>query len=248
MKKLLLILVIACLVCNVSAAAPLVIDNAGLLSAQEISDLTVELQNLRDTLGIDVVVVTEDDMGGVDSITYADNYYDENGYGDHGTLLLINMEQMEWWISTCGSCIDNVDIDAIESVMLPLLGEGSFYKAFATYADYVRMDMTGIEISDEVITATFGDARWFKGLGICLVIGIVIGGITVAVMSGGMKTVRTQSGASNYIKDGSLQLSIQEDRYLYTTVTKRPKPKNNSGGGVHSSSSGRSHGGGGGKF
>ena len=261
MKKIMMFLVILCLVCNVSAVAPLVVDNAGLLSSQEILDLTEQLEYIRDTLAIDVVVLTENSADTDDIAAYADDYYDYNGYSENGVLLLLDMERREWWISTCGTCIIHVDADEIGNNIVPLLSEGSYYKAFSYYGELVETAMDPDSIPGEVITATGNVSNWFDGIGRSIMIGIVVGGIVVAVMAGGMKSVRAQNSASNYVKDGSLQLSCREDRYLYQSVTKRPKPKNNSSsggsyrsssgrssGGSHRSSSGRSHGGGGGRF
>ena len=70
-------------------------------------------------------------------------------------------------------------------------------------------------------------ASWYDGLVLCLVGGLVIGGISVGVMAFNMKNVRNKSSASDYVEQGSLELRIQQDRYLYQTVTRRPKPKNN---------------------
>lgn len=69
--------------------------------------------------------------------------------------------------------------------------------------------------------------NWYNGLVPCLVAGFVIGGISVGVMAYNMKNVRNKSAASDYVEQGSLELRIQQDRYLYQTVTRRPKPKNN---------------------
>jgi len=41
-----------------------------------------------------------------------------------------------------------------------------------------------------------------------------------------MKTVRKENYAQNYIKDGSFNLSISRDIFLFSRVTKTAKPKN----------------------
>lgn len=75
---------------------------------------------------------------------------------------------------------------------------------------------------------SFSDAEnWYDGLAQCLLIGIVIGGICVGIMAYKMKSVRSKNSAGDYVERGSLVLRIQQDRYLYQTVTRRPKPKNN---------------------
>lgn len=92
---------------------------------------------------------------------------------------------------------------------------------------------------------------------ICLAIGLVVALIVVAVMRSKLKSVRRQAGANNYVKENSMVLTAEGDRYLYRHVDRVAKPKDDdddfhggsrSSGGFHTSSSGRSHGGGGGKF
>ncbi len=63
---------------------------------------------------------------------------------------------------------------------------------------------------------------------ISAVVGLVIAFIVVSIMKGQLKSVRKQSGAGNYIKDGSFRLTRSNDFFLYRTVSKTEKPKNNS--------------------
>ena len=88
---------------------------------------------------------------------------------------------------------------------------------------------------------------------ISIVIGAVIGGITVLIMRACMNTKRPQRSAGSYLNDSSYHLRTNQDLFLYSNVTKTriQQESSSSGGGgnsVHTSSSGRTHGGGGGKF
>ena len=70
-------------------------------------------------------------------------------------------------------------------------------------------------------------------------------------MNGKLKSVKFQTAADNYVKEGSMNITESRDLFLYRTVTSVAKPKNDdssSDGGFHSSSSGTSHGGSGGHF
>ena len=71
-------------------------------------------------------------------------------------------------------------------------------------------------------------------------------------MKGKLKTVRMQNFAGEYEIPGSMQVTGQNDVFLYANVvaTPKPEPSQSSGGGssTHSGSSGTSHGGGGGSF
>ena len=245
MKKVWILLVILCLAFTASAGTPLVVDNAGLLTAEQEQLLTQQLEGIRSELGIDVVILTENKLDGSNIKDYADNYYDYNGYADDGALLLLDMEKRQLRISTAGSCIEPVDAEVLAIQFIPYLKDGKYYEGFSLYAELVQ----------EAIIKQYGNPQteakasgWFDGLGIGLIVGLIIGGIVVAVMASSMKTVRPQKSAGDYVKDGSLELTRQEDRYLYQTVTRRAKPKNNSSGGTHRGSSGRIHGGGSGRF
>ena len=67
-----------------------------------------------------------------------------------------------------------------------------------------------------------------------------------------MNTAKPKGTAMEYIKKGSFKLTSEKDIFMYSTVTKKAKPKDNdnSAGGstTHVSSSGSEHGGGGGSF
>ena len=62
---------------------------------------------------------------------------------------------------------------------------------------------------------------------ISIVVGVIIGFIVVGVLKGQLKTVTHQSGAASYQVDGSLNLTVHTDTYLYQNTTRVPKPKNN---------------------
>ena len=68
---------------------------------------------------------------------------------------------------------------------------------------------------------------WYESLGICAGIALVIGGIGAGIMASSMKSVRQRGGASDYVSGSGLELRIHQDRYLYQTIIRRPRPKNN---------------------
>ena len=122
--------------------APRLSDGADLLTDAEETALLQKLDEISERLQFDLVVVTASEMDGKDSVDYADDYYDENGFGfgedRDGALLLLNMEDREWWISTCGSGIGLLPeetIDLIGEDMTPQMSDGDFYDAFVTFAD-----------------------------------------------------------------------------------------------------------------
>jgi uncharacterized protein len=238
----LLLLVICCAIpVSASDDHPLLVDQAEVLSSEEAIRVEKALQEVSDRYHVDVVVVTVESLGGLSAMAYADDYFDYMGYGvgpdRDGILLLISMEYNDWCISTSGLCLDRFDdagLDQVEEAILPNLRVRDFEGAFLSYAN----------ACDEVM-----DFDIVTNLLIAVAIGLVTALIVTAVFKSQLKSVRSQSGAANYMKPGSMNVSRANDIYLYKNVSRRPKPQNNgSGGGSHRSSSGRSHGGRGGKF
>lgn len=70
---------------------PKIIDNAGLLTSNEESNLEYLAQSIVSFYEMDVVILTVDNTNGADVTTYADNYFDYNDYGigdDNSGVLL----------------------------------------------------------------------------------------------------------------------------------------------------------------
>lgn len=239
---LLLLLLIFCGI-PVSAATekPLVVDQANLLTLAQADTLEAELERVSDRYDVDVVVVTVETLGYNTARAYADDYFDYKGYGRgsdrDGILLLISMEYNDYWISTSGSCLKSIsedELDQIENSILPKLRAGEYADAFMAFAAECESAMK---------------FDFIKYLLIAVVVGLVAALIVTGVLKAQLKSIRSQSGASNYVRPGSMNVSKAHDIYLYKNVTRRAKPQNNgSSGGSHTSSSGRSHGGRGGKF
>ena len=158
-KKLLSVFfaVLLCVVVSVPAFAdtaedytPHLIDNAALLTGEEESNLLAKLDEISDRLSVDVAVVTEDSIGDKTPREYADDFYDYNSYkyNPDGVLLLISMEERDWYITTTGSAITAIT-DArrgnMEDAFLSDLSGGYYYDAFSTYADMCDNYISGVQ-------------------------------------------------------------------------------------------------------
>ena len=234
---------------------PRLVDNADLLTPSEEQTLLSTLDEISLRQQVDVVVVTVDSLGYKSPMQYADDFYDENGYSYDGVLLLVSMEERDWYISTCGygiTAFTDAGLEYISDQFLPDLSDGDYSEAFMTYA----------ELCDEFITRARsgraydrhdlprGDFNFLASLVIATVVGFAVAFIVTGVMRGQLQSVRAQSTAANYVKPGSMNVSQAQDLFLYHRVSRRPRPRDSSSGGSHThrSSSGRSHGGRGGKF
>ena len=81
-------------------------DLADLLSDSEEAALLENLDELCERQKMEIVVLTTDTLEGLTPRDYADDIYDYSGFGygedRDGALLLISMEDNDWYISTHG--------------------------------------------------------------------------------------------------------------------------------------------------
>ena len=234
---------------------PLLVDEADLLIDSEENALLSRLEEVSRTGQTDIVVVTINSLQGEDVQDYADDFYDNSGYAEDGILLLISIDDSEWYIATAGFGITAVTDAGRKYMAEQFVGElsdGEFFDAFITYADlcdeFIRQARNGDPYDEGNLPK-----RPFPLVG-NLLVSLGIGPVTAFVMTGRMKgemkTVTTQEKATDYVKGGSLKVTRSNELFLYTQVNRQTKEKQASSGGsdTHNSSSGRTHGGGGGKF
>lgn len=246
MKRICIIMLIFVLCMGVIApvmaqgeAAPRLVDQADLLTDHAEETLRSRLDAISEKQGLDVVVVTVASLNGQTPEAYADHLSDDSGYAQDAVLLLVSMEERDWWISGSGEGEDIFSEECIEEIgakFQHLLGGGEYAKAFDVYASECESAIVGARLKAHVI-----------GILVCIGIGLLVALIATGIMKGKLKSVHAKVGAADYVKSGSLNVTHRQDLFLYREVQKRPKPKSNSSG-SHTSASGRSHSGGGGKF
>lgn len=248
-----------CIPVSAESNLPRLWDEAGLLDSAEAEELESKLDEISERHQVDVVVVTVESLNGKNTVAYADDFYDENGYGygsdRDGILLLISMESCDWYISTCGygiTAITDAGRDYMSGQFRPYLSDGEYAEAFTVFADLCDEFITQAENGTPYDTGNLPKKPFSVGrnLLIALAVGLAAAFIITGIMKGQLKTVRRKSAANHYMKNGSLNLVESRDFFLYSHVDRHEKPKENQSGGssTHTSSSGTTHGGGGGKF
>lgn len=262
MKKRLfgtLLAILLCLSLSVPTFAqsdmPLLVDDADLLTDSEESSLLSKIANISNNQQMDIVIVTTDSLYGETPRDYADDFYDYNGYAEDGVLLLVSMEDSDWYISTSGygiTAITDAGREYMAEQFVDDLGDGNYYDAFVTYADFcdefISMARSGDPFDVEDLPKE--DFNYITSLLVSLGIGLVVAFIITGRMKGKLKTVRRQAEATDYVKTGSMKVTKSRDLFLYKHIDRHAKSQESSSGGsrTHTSSSGRTHGGGGGKF
>ena len=247
---------VLCLSLSVSAfaanAMPRLVDAADLLTAEEEVALLEKLDEISTRQGMDVVVVTTNTLGGKSPMAYADDFYDYNGYGTDGVLLLVSMEDRDWWISTSGfgiTAFTDAGIEYIGEQFVWELGEGYYADAFNIFAEKCDQFITQAKTGEPYDSGNLPEEPFdpLFTLIVGLVIGFVVALIATAIMRYKLKSVRSKYQAADYVRPGSLNVTDAREIYLYRNLVRIPKPKD-TGSSTHRSSSGSSHGGGGGKF
>ncbi len=230
-------------VCPVFATKqmPRLADQAGLLSHSERRQLLATLDEISERQKADIVV-TVNSLEGKTPVEYADDFYDQNGYGagdgKDGILFLISMKERDWYISTTGygiTAVTDAGLEYMSEQFLDELKESEYAEAFSIFAG----------LCDDFLTQARQNSPYD---------GFLISLAAAEIMRSRLKSVRSQPAADSYVEKNSMKLSRESDLFLYRHTERRKKPENqdrpgHSGGSVtHSSSSGTTHGGGGGKF
>ena len=165
--------------------------------------------------------------------------------GKNGSiLLLLAMDSRDYHVSTDSAMrqiiTDNGGFPHLKEAFLPYLKDNNYYAAFDAYVDGTEKLLAYYEQKGE----PYDPYDEFSPL--ALVVAIALGVLAAILVKGGlegmMSNVAYAPSADAYLKDDSFQLTEDNDTFLYTTETRRPKPRNSG------NSSGSSHGGGGGKF
>lgn len=238
---------------------PRLVDNADLLTETEENELLAKLDEISERQQCDVAVVTVLSTEGKTPMDFADDFYDYNGYGmgenADGILLLISMEDRDWWMSTSGfgiTAFTDAGLNYISEKFLTSLSNGEYAEAFETYAKYCDEFLTQAKTGEAYDTGYMPKGTvapiWIL---IDLAIGWFAAFIMASVKKNKLTTVRKKYAAEDYVVPGSLQLYVNTDRFMYMNTTTRHIERDtgsSSGSSTHTSSSGNTHGGSGGKF
>ena len=263
MKKSILVLlsllaVSVLLTCAVSAEVPhvegkpLLYDEAGLLSPADAASIEAILKSISAQYGVDVGVMT-----------FADDFYDQNGYGTgdrSGGILLIQVTaERDWAVTAAGSCnrtfTDYGRDNYLVENFLPCLRRDDYSGAYKEFANSCAA-LLQYEKDNGVPYDYNSDKEPVKPFSLARVIGSVIAGflgglVPVSSMKSKLKSVRSQPNARSYAKQDSVQVTRASDFFIGRHVSRTVRETERSGGGgttTHMSSGGVSHSGSHGKY
>lgn len=220
-----------------------VYDGAKIIGSYDETLLSERLGSISDTYGTQILIITVKTSGGRDIDRLVEDIYDKNGFGygseQDGILLLVSMNPREYRILSNGpaaSVLTSGVIDEISSDIVVDLAADNYVDAFNKFANcceyYLEGNVNGFPF------------EWQQSLVIALVIGAIVGVIVALCLKAQLISVRKQNLAHEYVREGSMEITLARDFFLYRTLSKTERPKSNSTG----SSGGGSRNIGGGSF
>ena len=239
---------------------PRVIDNAGLLSAGQKAYLAQRIDFAAVTYNFDLVIVTENSIDSFEPGVWADNFFDNNGYGfgpDRDGCLLLLFETDEGWdfqFSDSGrgiKILNDTAFNKLEADVEKYLNANDFSgacdKFLLNWLNYLELEAKGRNYNFFY--------RWNAVLVIISwILALLTGVAVVMIWKSRMNTALAQTRADAYAVPGSLAYKVKTDRFLYSKVVKTKRQTKSSGGSAltsiskHVSSSGKKHSGRGRKY
>lgn len=232
---------------NTTSGTVLLDDKAGLLKGSEPQQLleTLEVDSSNSDCNI-VVLTTNQGLSESAIQSYADNYYRTNvqdkTQSNFCITLTVDISSRKVDVGTYnpGSKrnLNDKAKDELREYVTSDLSDGKYYKAFTKYSNRASEMAVSINEDGSRNKAAF---PWVKRIIISLVIGVILAVLICIIIRAQLKSVAMKTNATDYVREGSLNITSQSDRFLYSNVTKTAKPKNNSSGGGYGGGSSGSH-------
>jgi len=244
----------------------LLVDEADLLTDQQEQAVLERLTEVSSEQAFDIVIVFVNSLGGKTAMEFADDYFDDNGYGQgddqDGILLLVSMEYRDWWISTSGygiTAFTDAGLEYIENHFVSYLSKGDYKKASLVFCDLCERF-----IKEARSNQPYDTGHMPKTFHMIFVVIAAIAGLVMAIALTLMKEVSPDAPAfvteanyyivprSYHVLPGTNTLtgrtSHRVRHVVYESSSSSSRGSSHGGSSTHVSSSGHSHGGRGGKF
>ena len=268
MKKILsvffiVILLVALVSINASAAKRHVIDNTGTMTSEQIAKIEKTCKAIKDEYSFDVIFVITNTIGSKSLERYTTDIYDAECEYEDGVIFVFNTEEFgyededNWAVIGFGKgkrLAGNSDTrEALISKMSYDLKRGrdyksgeNFYTASTYFTGKCRSFCEGGFKGDPVDAGEV-----IIRIVIALVIGLLIALAITKKEKKKLTTAVKQTGAMNYMIRERSNITVARDIFLYSQTTRVRRESSSSGGG-HSyggtSGGGRSYSGGGGRI
>lgn len=249
-----------------------VVDEAGILSAEECGALNDAAAAVSEEYGCGVYIVAVGDMadyidpravnanGESGMAAFSEYAWEALELDSDGIMLALSMADRDFELTAHGETGNAAFTDygkyLLQDEFLDNFREDDWYGGFADYIDacgrYLEANANGTPIDVEPEEPlTFGE-KLGSGLLIGMPVGLLAAFIVCGIYKRQLKSVSRASGAARYALDGGAHVTAREDRFTHTTEVRTPirtesGPKGGGGGfhgGTTVNSGGYSHSGG----
>ena len=239
-----------------------VFDERGVLSQSQVDSLEAQAQELENLYHVGVYLAYTSNMGtrgpsSSERNEYARDYYLQHDLGTgsnkDGIIFVVAVDSRDYvsvkhFNDSSADPFSGSGVDALESKVTDCLHDNDWYGAGKAYYSVVGEQLDYFATTGEQWKKFDLMTLVLKILAALGIPGVIAFGV-VNSRKNAMKTARMQTEASNYLDQGSLNLTVASDEFVNTTVTVAPLPRNeNSGGRGWSNMGGGFSGSGGGKF
>lgn len=228
-----------------------VYDYAQLLTPTEEENLKKDIDLFIANHNMDMAIVTVKHHDKVDTMNYADDFYDYNGFGIgnnyDGVIFVLDFtfwQNGDIWMSTTGNAISVYTDSRIDDILDAVVAKKNYgyyemFKEFISESDYfAKQGIYSYENNNNSIN--------LKSI---IIFSLIVSTIIIIILISKNKMVKLATNANLYLVQNSVIINKRSDRFISThTSSVRINDSSSSGGSrstTHRSSSGRSHGGGG---
>ena len=258
-KRIISLIIILVLAFSLTTAAfavtkGTIVDDERLLTDAHLTSLSFLADMVRAEYGFPVYIHTVATVGGMDPFAFAEQLYDNLGYGTgvdrSGVMLMVNMGERDAVFFTRGygnTVFTDYGWRKLEERYLPYLSDGKYYEAFEVFIngcdEHLEIAASGTPI-DVNAPGPYGRQQNLGGaIVVIAVISLVLAALICFTIARKMKTAVISKTAHNYITPGGFNLTAQSDHFTHTTTTRvKIDSDSSSGGGTSVSSSGSSGG------
>ncbi|MBR6025873.1 MAG: TPM domain-containing protein, partial [Firmicutes bacterium] len=227
------------------ASSPRVVDELGVLTEDEIDNLSSRAAQISDKYGIDVAIHLQPTPHGMDYDDVSEMYYRYMGYGkgDNYDGIILNVFKRQGFtaavrVTAFGSVNDKLsdaERERLRSFVWDETYNAHYYKGASDWLSRVEhLEKTGRVQRSGLYWAVVSAAS--------VIVGAIYGIVRLSLAAVKMDTPVEKKEADSYLNRNASKIRDAGKRFLYDTNSRvyDPLPKHESGGGSSSSHGGRS--------
>lgn len=222
-------------------STPVVVgDYADLLTEAEEIVLKGTFASIAEKYNVNVAVATVPSLNGQTVETAAENYcFNESNLQGDTILIYLAIDSRDFDIfATAGRAESIFFTEGREYIfrqVRPYLSDNDFNGAFTRFGelcgDFLARDAAGTPYTKKDLPNEKSPICFVIAIGA----GILIGTLIMSKYKNELKTVRKRNEATSYVRPGSMQVTVANDMFLYSNVSKVKRQTESSSGGSHSS-------------